>query len=157
MLNDCWLMRYCHLVPYALKLCYIFPYHPEYEDYKQIAYEALTKAYQKNPEQKDAYYINAIRWDIQKEKHHQMKYGQHHASWEEYYDQYFSSSITVRSPYFKDIDALELSPIQKEILLHYLNPTCPFKYLTQSLNCSLSHLYKERQQLIQLLKEHFIS
>ena len=153
MLNDCWLTRYCHLVPYALKLCYIFPYHPDYEDYKQIAYEALTKAYQKLPEQKDAYYINAIRWDIQKEKHRQMKKGQHQVSIEDFYDQTFTAPIEIDATSVIDHLLLELPYIQKEILRYYLHPNGSFKALAQRLNCSVSHLYEERKKLIQYMKE----
>lgn len=41
--------KYYYLIPKVLKSCYIFTFNPNYEDYKQIAYEALIRSYHQHP------------------------------------------------------------------------------------------------------------
>lgn len=146
--------KYCDLIPKALKSCYIFTFNPNYEDYKQIAYEALIRSYHQHPIATASYYFTAIKWRIQDEKYRQQKEVSHHCHWHDEYDVLFESPIVISEPEAIRRCLPQLTEFQIHILNFYLHKQETLSSFLKRHHCTRSHFYDERKSLISTLKNN---
>ena len=152
--DETFLEQHSHLIPIVLRSCYIFDFNPTYEDYWQIAYEALLRAYHQCPTAKEAYYFMAMKWRVQDEKYRQQKTTMQVGHWHEEYDTLFQSPVTLCEPTFLLHCAPELTSFQIQILDFYIHGQEPLQSFLDRHHCTRSHFYDERRQLITTLKNN---
>lgn len=153
-----WLIERSSLVAIALRNCYITVYNQKYEDYRQIAYEALYKAHLKAKEEhktyQDGYYYQCVVWRIQNERRKNMRQANRCITFDEVMEETIAGRDDWMGHLYLEQFKMQLSDLEREIFDANFNNTFNAEQIAEKFHCSASKVYKHQRRLIEKFKDY---